>query len=259
MQVTLIGLGGNGTWAVHPIALWLAHHGGTGTRLTLVDGDSYEEGNRDRQNFQFPGNKAVSKERELRAQMPTLRIDAIPEYCGPENIEFICGEGEIVLLCVDNNPTRKLVSEFVQAHRKDAIVISVGNELEYGTVLVYIRRGGVDITPALHTIEEIAHPKGKAPYEMSCEELAAVGDPQILPTNFAAASALVSAFWKCVTAPESFGALPDSTEAKQQRAYTRIDFDIRSNAARARVWPVPETGVTPGGTPEAQQQQEEAA
>ncbi|MBI2482978.1 ThiF family adenylyltransferase [Candidatus Uhrbacteria bacterium] len=259
MQVTIIGLGGTGTWVVHPVATWLVSQKKPSTRLTLVDGDAYEEGNRDRQFFRYPGNKATSKARELGEQLPALRVEALPEFCNPENIPFICGEGEIVLLCVDNHPTRKLVSEFVQANCRDIAVISVGNELEYGTVLVYVRRGGVDVTPPLHALEEIAHPQGKAPYEMSCEERAAAGDPQILPMNVAAASACMSAFWKFVTAPESFGIEPQSADAKQMRAYTRVDFDIRAHTARARVLPVAPASTPPVATSGASQEQEAAA
>src|SRR5262249_26965442 len=110
--------------------------------------------------------------------------------------------GDYVFLCVDNHPTRKLVSE--QCGRLPVVALfSGGNEGvdpprehgTYGNVQVYIRQDGKDLTvPLTRFHPEIANPKGKLPTDASCVELAA-STPQILFTNLAVASALLNAFF----------------------------------------------------------------
>src|SRR5262249_7548583 len=118
------------------------------------------------------------------------------------NVGQLIRNGDHVLLCVDNHPTRKLVSDHCGTLANVAL-FSGGNEgVEpprergtYGNVQVYLRRDGRDLTvPLTRFHPEIANPKGKLPTAMSCAELA-VSTPQILFTNLAVASALLSAFF----------------------------------------------------------------
>src|SRR5262249_31310052 len=110
--------------------------------------------------------------------------------------------GDHVFLCVDNHPTRKLVSE--HCGRLPAVALfSGGNEGvdpprgrgTYRNVQGYLRQDGRDLTAPLTRLHpEIAAPKGKAPTDLSCAELA-LSTPQILFTNLAVASAMLNAFF----------------------------------------------------------------
>ncbi len=218
MRVTIVGLGGIGSHLADWIALYLSHLSGEHT-LTLVDGDTFEERNRERQSFETPGNKAQSIGETLARKYAGLELQIVPEYLRPENADFILVEEEIVFLCVDNHKTRRIVSD-VAGTCENITVISGGNELTDGNVQAYLRRDGRDVTPSLTDYHpEIEHPVDKAPFEKSCEELAKQGEPQIMFTNLMAAVLMANAFRQVTT-----GDLP----------YSEVFFDTILNAVRTR-------------------------
>ncbi len=55
-----------------------------------------------------------------------LSILAIEEYVPSKNIERLIHEGDIVVVAVDNNATRKLIDDFCAARRHDVCLISGG-------------------------------------------------------------------------------------------------------------------------------------
>lgn len=133
-------------------------------------------------------------------------------------------EGDIVFSCVDNHATRKLLSNR-GGELQDIVVISGGNDYSDGNVQIYIRRNKKDVTPPLtHLHPEIANPKDKNPGEMSCEELAQSGSPQLIFTNFLAAAWMLKTFWKVWKWKEN---------PKKPFDYSEIYFDGESGNARA--------------------------
>src|SRR5262249_14253123 len=119
-----------------------------------------------------------------------------------ESVAKLILPGDHVFLCVDNHPTRKLVSEHC-GRLPSVALFSGGNEGvdpprergTYGNVQVYLRQNGRDLTaPRTPFDPEFANPKGKLPAEASCAGLA-VSTPQILFTNLAVASAMLNAFF----------------------------------------------------------------
>src|SRR5262249_60475714 len=87
------------------------------------------------------------------------------------NVGQLIRNGDHVLLCVDNHPTRKLVSDHCGTLANVAL-FSGGNEgVEpprergtYGNVQVYLRKGGRDLTvPLTRFHPEIANPKARCP------------------------------------------------------------------------------------------------
>jgi hypothetical protein len=206
-RVKVVGLGGIGCVLLQYLGVFLKSLGRP-LRLVLIDGDRFEAANNQRMIFQTVGNKAEVKAAETAAWLGTseVAVVAVPHYLTAENIEQLIRPGDYVFLCVDNHPTRKLVSDHCAA-LSDVFLFSGGNEGvdpprergTYGNVQVYLRQGGKDVTVSLTRFHpEIAHPRGKAPSEMSCVELA-VSTPQILFTNLAVASAMLNAFfaWTC--------------------------------------------------------------
>ncbi len=202
-RVKVIGLGGIGCVVLQYLAVFLKGLGRP-VRLVLIDGDHFEAGNSQRMVFHKVGNKAEVKAAEALGWLGTsaVSVAAVPQYLTPENVGQFVRPGDHVFLCVDNHPTRKLVSDHCGTLESVAL-FSGGNEGvdpphergTYGNVQAYLRKDGRDLTAPLTRFHpEIANPKGKLPTQMSCAELA-VSTPQVLFTNVAVASALLSAFF----------------------------------------------------------------
>jgi len=202
-RIKVVGLGGIGCIVLQYLTVFLKSLDRP-LRLVLIDGDRFEVANNRRMIFQTVGNKAEVKAAEIVAWLGPceLSVVAVPQYLTVESIEKLILPGDHVFLCVDNHPTRKLVSDHC-ARLSSVALFSGGNEGvdpprergTYGNVQVYLRRDGRDVTASLTRFHpEIANPKGKLPSEASCVELAA-STPQILFTNLAVASAMLNAFF----------------------------------------------------------------
>jgi hypothetical protein len=251
--IKLVGLGGVGGIVARYLAVFLAACEAE-LRLVLIDGDAFEDKNAARMVFARLGNKAaVLRDALLRVLGGTpVTLVAVEQFLGPENLARLIGEGDVVLLCVDNHATRRLVDEHC-ARLSDVTLISGGNDgVEpeqglrgtWGNVQVRLRRGGRDRSPTLGAYHpEIAGanepPPGAAPgaapgagaggpEEHCTEQVASV--PQILFANLAVASAMLNAFWAL-----SCGAL----------RYSEVGFDILEGRARPVDVPPPEVpGLT---------------
>lgn len=246
-DVKQIGVGGVGGPLARYGALYLAALDAD-TRMVLVDGDSFEPSNAARMLFAGGGNKADVVRDDLLACLgeSRLSLEAIPEYVTPVNVGDLIREGDVVLLAVDNHATRKLVSEFCAAERREICVISGGNdgvgrdaagrELRgtAGNCQIYIRRDGADLTPPLAEHHpEIAQPADRRPDEVSCTELVE-SVPQIVFANLMAASSMLNALWLYLC-----GALH----------YPELVFDIAEGLMRPVRLPLPGGGR--GAGPEA--------
>ena len=247
MEIKVIGVGGIGCALLPHLCRYLSHGSsstgpgdgngaaaGRRARVTLVDGDAFEARNAARQAFPAAGNKAQVKAAELAREFPALSLRAVPEFIHPGNAAALVRPGDVVFLGVDNHSTRKAVSDHCRTLR-DVVLISGGNDLTDGNVQVYVRRAGEDVTlPLTRFHPEIADPSDRSPAEMSCEELARAGAPQLLFTNLAVASAMLNAFYAWEQ-----GAL----------AYGEVYLDIVQ--ARANPVPRPPARAPGGGAPGA--------
>jgi hypothetical protein len=222
-SIKLIGLGGVGGIVARYASLFLAGASHP-VCLTLIDGDTFEASNASRMFFSSFGNKAAVVRDDLQGFLDdlALTVAAVEEYVAPENLDRLIGEGDCVLLCVDNHATRKLVSDHC-AKLADVCLISAGNDGvgadgagriqrgTYGNVQVHVRERGRDRSPALTAHHpEIANPTDALPTDASCSA-AILSTPQILFTNLATASAMLNAFF---------------LEIAGARAYTEVCFDI---------------------------------
>jgi hypothetical protein len=202
-RIKLIGLGGIGCIVLPYLVLFLQSLRRP-VRLLLIDGDRFEAANSQRMFFPALGNKAEVKAAEAVGWLGNsdVTVVAVPEYVTVANVERLISPGDHVLLCVDNHPTRKLVSDRAgQLH--DIALFSGGNDGvdpprergTYGNVQIHLRRECRDLTaPLTRYHPEIANPQGRMPTEADCGQMALVS-PQILFTNLAVASALLSAFF----------------------------------------------------------------
>ena len=186
----------------------------------------------------FPGSETGALQDAL------LRCVAPLDYCDlnehlpvptDENLARLVAEGDVVLLCVDNHATRKLMSDHCRG-LGDVCLVSGGNDGvgedgsgrvqrgTFGNVQIHLRRSGVDQTPPLDAFHpEIESPRDALPNDVSCTE-ALITVPQILFTNLATASAMLNAFFLHIC-----GAL----------SYPELCFDVAEGLMR----PVPLPGV----------------
>lgn len=191
-RVVVVGLGGIGSAHVFELARKMSRYKGWPRELLLVDGDIYTEGNLDRQQVlasDVGQNKARCWAKALASEYGNLQIGAITAYVGQKNIVELSLEGTAVLLGVDNHPTRKLFSKYMEENHREFVLICGGNERTDGSVITYLRKAGEDMTPALTVWHpEIENPKGKNPADLSCAELAKMeGGEQIMDANASAA------------------------------------------------------------------------
>jgi len=220
-NIVILGLGGIDSILSNTLSRYLdTKHDLRGVQLLLVDGDDYEFKNNERQEFVSYGNKAIVKYNELKSKFQNISFNYCQEFISEENAENIITENSIVFVGVDNHKTRKLVSEYAKK-LNDVIVISGGNDLTDGNVQIFIRKGGLDVTPSLTDYHpEIKDPKDKSPLEMSCEELS-VSAPQLFFTNFMVAAHMCSAFYNIIE--------------KQNYKISEVYFDLLSMNANSKV------------------------
>ena len=200
-KIKIIGAGGIGCYLVEPLARYLSFSEDN-VEITVIDGDSYEEKNRERQKFSECNNKAEETVERYKKEFPRIHFRSKAEYIVPENVISTIRENDTVLLCVDNHSTRKLVSERC-SELKNVTLISGGNDYTDGNVICYIRKDGKDITRspvALH--DKIANPTDKNPGTYSEAERSGCQqqteqNPQLLFTNVAIASMMLNCYRKC--------------------------------------------------------------
>jgi hypothetical protein len=202
-RLKLIGLGGVGSILLEILARFL-HSLMISVRLVLVDGDKFEIRNVQRMAFSSLGNKAEVKAAETIEALgeSLVEVVAVPEYLNAENIARLIRPGDHVLLCVDNHPTRRLVSQHCQT-LSDVALFSGGNDAvepperlgTYGNVQIAIRRDGQQLTlPITRFHPEIARAEGELPGGPHCGEVA-LSKPQILFANLSVASAMLNALF----------------------------------------------------------------
>lgn len=226
LKVKVIGCGGIGSWLIDPLCTMLAYSNFPSVEVSLIDGDTYEERNRERQNFVEIGPKASVTAQRCREKFPRLLFWDHPTYLTNANVIQLVRENDIVVVCVDNHKTRKLISD--RAEELDNItVVSGGNEPTDGNVLLAIRKEGQNVTLPLANKyhPELQNPGDKNPgdeKEKGCQVLAVV-EPQLIATNFAAASAMLNTLYKIILKPDKAG------------KYSEVNFDILSNQAKAQL------------------------
>jgi hypothetical protein len=205
--VKVVGLGGVGSIVARYGAMFLASLAGDrGARLVLIDGDSFEPSNATRMFFSQAGNKAAVTRGDLLPHFVDSRLSliAVEEYITADNVSRLLHDGDIILACLDNHASRKLVNDHCANHLNDVVLISGGNDGvgtdssgsfrrgTYGNCQYYLRRGGQDRSPSLTRYHpEIEHPADRHPAEVSCTELL-TSVPQVLFANLLTASAILN-------------------------------------------------------------------
>jgi hypothetical protein len=200
-RYVVIGVGGVGGIVLRNLVSFLRHHGHPAV-VCVVDGDSFEERNRDRQFFSRLGPKAEVLAEELSADYGDgVSIIPVPRYLTPQRARSLIGEGDVVFCTPDNHATRRAVSARC-GRLQDVALFSGGNDgVEdgrtgaCGNVQIHLRAHGRNVTNAITTFHpEIAKPADRLPTQRGCGELASSA-PQLLFANLAVASSLLGAFY----------------------------------------------------------------
>lgn len=197
-KIKIIGVGGIGGYLIEPLSRYL-NHTQNEVEVTVYDGDTYEEKNKNRQRFSLYENKAQHTVKILKDEFPRIHFRFKSEYLTDKNVISAIRENDVVFLCVDNHATRKLVSDRCE-ELDNVTLISGGNDYTDGNVIVYIRKDANDVTKSptqLHS--KIANPTDENPglkkqERSGCEE-ESVSNPQLLFTNLAIASAMCNCYY----------------------------------------------------------------
>lgn len=183
LNIVIVGIGGVGSALAPKLGRYCQYLEDHETQIMLIDGDSYETQNAQRQDFDSLGNKAEVTAEMLGAKFDRVTYLPMAEYLTEENIDFYLDSGSIVFICVDNHKTRKLIDSYMESV-DTMTLISGGNDLTDGNVQLVLRRNGQFDTATLSEIHpEIDDPQDKSPHEMSCEEQAAESEPQLFFAN----------------------------------------------------------------------------
>lgn len=192
--------------------------------VCVIDGDTFEEKNRSRQAFRERGNKAEVVVEELKKDFVNIGLTSKSVYVTEKNVaELIC-EDDLVLIGVDNHNVRRVISQHCRK-LNNVVVISGGNELEDGNVMVMIRKDGDDFTLPLDSDKhpEIQNPddenpgdKADEPKPEGCIEMQESA-PQLSITNMMVAAHMMGAI---------------HAHLKGVLDYDELFFDMRTGKSR---------------------------
>lgn len=201
-KIKVIGAGGICGWLLEPLCRYLAYQDGF-VEVTIIDGDTFENRNMERQKLSTVGigmNKAEYATVIHKPDFPKIHFRAKTEYVTKSNVITLIRENDIIFMGVDNHATRKLVSDRC-GELDNVVLISGGNDLTDGNVIIYIRKDGKDVTKPLTALSrKIANPEDKNPGEFtnaerqSCQQ-EALSNPQLVFTNFDVASIMLKCYY----------------------------------------------------------------
>lgn len=220
-KIKIIGCGGIGSHLAEPLSRYLCY---TKDRIevTLIDGDDYEERNKERQQFTQFGNKAQVMASELRRKFPDILYKVLPEYITDHNVISSIRERDEVFLCVDNHKTRKLISKRCE-ELDNILLISGGNEYTDGDVCIFAKKDGISAKKYNRPLTEIA-PEINSPQDINpgdydgCAEMANVS-PQLLFMNLTIAAIMCNCYYAF----------------KQEKVnFERVCVDIITQSSRAK-------------------------
>lgn len=201
MKIRVIGCGGIAGCVLPVLCRFLNYHPDyDDVEISLIDGDEYEEKNRDRQGFDEFGNKADVTAKKLEEEFPSIFFRSHPTYIDEDNVIMLLREGDIIFLCVDNHATRKFVSDHCE-ELDNVVVISGGNDYIDGNVQIHIRKDGENLTlPIANEFHpEIEEPEDENPADMEKREggcdVEVVSEPQLLIANNHIAAVMLSTFY----------------------------------------------------------------
>lgn len=217
-QLVLIGVGGTGGYVLQQAARLLyslKEQGRYVPSILLIDGDAVETKNLLRQYFlpQDVGKKKADVLAERYSKAYALDIGAYSEYVaqGTDLSQIGISDGALVIGCVDNGSTRRILHEKLHQLRHVVYIdagnsaVNVPDDPEHvdryqlsriknsgweGQVVVGVRSNGEDTLPFPGEVFPDLIEEDQLPTEASCGEVV-VSNPQRLMTNLMAATTVL--------------------------------------------------------------------
>lgn len=229
----LIGAGGTGSILFPLLSRYLQTHQkttGEQYKITIIDGKEVTASKLERQLFEgrYAGSNKAEALIAQYASDPEV-IVAVPHYLSDKNIHGI-KDGDVVLIAADNFPVRARI----EAHVKELDNITVlngGNEMRDGSLQIYMRRKGKNITaPMSQGHPEILEDDKRDPAALSCEQIAALpGGEQTIIANMQSATAMLNGLnqvheW-------------ETKKNKSELPAEEVFFDLNTFAMRATARP----------------------
>jgi molybdopterin/thiamine biosynthesis adenylyltransferase len=195
MRLIIIGCGGVGSW----LAPQISRLG----ELTLVDGDTLEPKNLDRQLFE---SKHIGMNK-AEALAEKLGASAVPQYLTRGSFEF--RRSDVILCCVDNHAARRAVLD--ACDRRGCITIIGANETTDAEAYVYERAWqGTQADPRVRYPEILTDTTGDPTAPIGCTGQAADERPQLVTAN-AIAACLMASLLNYHVVNQLRGTYPDTT------------------------------------------------
>lgn len=203
----LLGAGGTGSILFLPLLRYLENYHGHRDekfQLAVVDGDSVAPTNLTRQLFMGRFVNANKAEALLEQYQVSEDIMAVPEYLGDDNVEKLITDGDTVILGVDNFTVRAYAEQRVRSLDNGAL-INGGNEETDGSIQIYVRRNGENLTPPIsHAHPEIKIDDKEDRRKLSCQRIAELpGGGQTIIANMMSATMVLNAVRLLHAAEES--------------------------------------------------------
>jgi molybdopterin/thiamine biosynthesis adenylyltransferase len=221
---SVVGAGGTGSILLDPLVRFLTtRHGAEPFIIAVLDGDHVEAKNLERQLFSA-GDLQVNKATALAGQVANPNVLAVPSYIDDDNVTSRIKEGDHVLICADNYDVRRRIEDHALT-LDNVTIINGGNESLDGSVQIFIRRDGKNMTPPLSYLHpEILEPSPHDPTALSCAEKAEIqGGEQTIIANLASAMNILNALRAVLDY--------DSGPGFELR-WTEVMFDLVSGNAR---------------------------
>jgi len=196
----MVGAGGTGSHLLPALLTYLrAFHQNADDpeyQVVIADGDAFEEKNLARQLFE-PGMVKYNKAEAMLHMYPGNPIIAVSRYIGEADIQKMIQPGDIVLICADNFSVRRLIVDWCKT-LPDTVVINGGNEKHDGTVQLWVRENGENVTPPLtYGHPEIVYRAEDDRAPMTCAQAAELpGGEQLILANQASAHHMLTALWR---------------------------------------------------------------
>jgi hypothetical protein len=233
----LVGAGGTGSILYPLLKRYLTTYektSGEPFRITIIDGKEVAAAKLDRQLFEgrYSGsNKAEALVAQYQDD-PKVVI-AVPSYLNDQNIGGI-RNGDVVLIAADNYPVRARIERHA-ATLDNITVINGGNEMRDGSLQIYMRRKGKNVTPPMSRGHaEILEDDKRDPAALSCEQIAALpGGEQTIIANMMSATAMLNGLHMVHTWERPKKDRPAHFELQEE-----VFFDLNTFAMRATTRPL---------------------
>lgn len=171
-RITLVGCGTLGRCLAKPLCWHLESSSKAVVEIRLID-DQQE------------GDNVILFAEKLEREFPSIRISAMPNELNEVSITELVENGDVVLVCVNNCKTRKMISDHATT-LENITIISGSCDWSGGLVQTYVRRDGVDrslpLANAYHP--ELLVPRDRISDDMTCPQ-------SIVTSNLVAAVMLV--------------------------------------------------------------------